>query len=66
MKHLKDNVQAAYAALHEGTIAGAELIEELKPLIDDCFVGKTDTCGESLQIEFFNGQKFILSETEVN
>ena len=42
MKHLKDDAQAAYAALHEGTIAGAELIEELKPLIDDYFVGKTD------------------------
>ena len=66
MKHLKDNVQAAYAALHEGTITALSLAEELKPLIDDCFVGKTDTCGESLQIEFFNGQKFILSATEVN
>ena len=66
MKHLKDDAQAAYAALHEGTITALSLAEELKPLIDDYFVGKTDTCGESLQIEFFNGQKFIFSATEVN
>ena len=39
MKHLKDDAQAAYAALHEGTITALSLAEELKHLIDDYFVG---------------------------
>ena len=64
MKHLKDDAQAAYAALHEGTITALSLAEELKPLIDDYFVGKTDTCGESLQIESLTDKNFFLSQID--
>lgn len=61
-----ENIQAARAVLNEGKITPLSLAEEFKPLFDDYFVCKTDICTEGLKIEFFNGQKFILSAREVS
>ncbi len=66
MKNIcEENFQAVYAAAHEDKITASAIAEELRPLIEDYFLGKTNMCGGGLQIEFFNGQKFILSATEL-
>ena len=66
MKNIcEENFQAVYAAAHEEKITPSDIAEEMLPLVEEYFLGKTNMCGGGLQIEFFNGQKFILSATEL-
>ncbi len=49
------------AAVNEREIKTEELILELKPLIEDYFIGSFKVQGNKLNIEFLNGQNFILT-----
>ena len=49
------------AAVNEREIKTEELILELKPFIEDYFIGSFKVEGNKLNIEFLNGQNFILT-----
>lgn len=52
-------------ALNEAKISAANLIEEIKPLLDEVFFGDLSSDGDTIVYTLPNGQKFGISAKEI-
>jgi len=50
---------------NEKPVEAGELLEEIKPLLEDYFIGDVSCNGEGIVYTLPNGQKFILSAKAV-
>ncbi len=52
-------------AKNEPPISASELIAEIKPLLDDYFIGDISFDGEEITYRLLNGQTFLLKAERV-
>ncbi len=53
-------------AKNEPPISASELIAEIKPLLDDYFIGDISFDGEEITYRLLNGQTFLLKAERVD
>lgn len=65
MKNLSLNYTQDETLRNEPPINASDLLAEIIPLLKDYFVGQFTIDGDNITYVLLNGQKFILSATEV-
>ncbi|MGN0508392.1 MAG: hypothetical protein ACI4GX_04085 [Ruminococcus sp.] len=65
MKNLSLNYTQDEALRNEPPIKPSDLLAEIIPLLKDNFVGQFTIDGDCITYALINGQKFIISATEV-
>ncbi len=56
----KEQIEACTAAARETQITVKQLIDEIAPLIEKCFLADIKICRKSLKMTFCNNQTFTL------
>ena len=65
MKNLPLNYTQDETLINEPPINASDLLTEILPLLKDYFIGQITFDGENITYTLLNGQKFIISATEV-
>ncbi len=63
---LMKNEKQMQEAKNEPPISASELIAEIKPLLDDYFIGDISFDGEEITYRLLNGQTFLLKAERVD
>ncbi len=58
---MKNNQQISTEAKNESPVSATDLLAELKPLLDDYFVGDISFDGNAITYCLPNGQKFCIT-----
>ncbi len=66
MKNERQNVREERTAKKEPPIAADELLAEIKPLLDDYFLGEIQWDGRQITYRLPNGQVFSLTAKELS
>ena len=65
MKNQMKNFEQYFEAKNEKAISASDLISEFMPLLGEYFVGDFLFDGEAVTYVMLNGQRFIISATEI-